>query len=211
MTRAILLGLLLCALPAAAWDYLAGTEVDARAAEIDKRWRPYSKTMVDLDILKHALQDQRPDWVKEEMRKTAPPERPFGRMAGFTLREKTVRYLFVGRHGPFTPTAADRTGKLAALKAAEGAAASALLEALAKDGSRGWELSSSAPGRPVLHSDGADGGDRVKVVWHYLDFYREDGADPQLYLFIMADAPRSGVPQEPAAPDATGGRRWRPR
>lgn len=210
MTRAILLALCLAS-PAGAWDYLAGTEVDARAAEVDKRWRPYSKTMVDLDILKQSLQDQRPDWVKEEMRKTAPPERPFGRMAGFTLRERTVRYLFVGRHGPFTPTNTDRTGKLAALKAAEGAAASALLDMLAKAENRSWELSSSAPGRPVLHADGTDGGPRTKVVWHYLDFYREDGADPQLYLFIMADAPREGVPEETAVPDGAKGRRWRPR
>jgi hypothetical protein len=195
VTRALFL--LLLAVRAGAWQLEGGAGVDERGRELDLRWRPYSKTMVDLDIAKRSAQDEEPDWVSDEKVKMTPPERPFGRIQGFTLREKTVRFIMVGRQGPLKATSTDKTGVVAALRAAEGAAAELLFGQLATAPGQAWELVSSAPGRGTLATRGSS--ERRRVTWHYLDFYREGGKASQLYILLYADKPRTDLPPAPAA------------
>lgn len=197
MTRALLA--LLLAAPASAWEQGNGAGVAARGAELVKRWRPYSKTMVDLDIVKKSVQDEEPDWVTREKEKTTPPERPFGRIHSFVMRERDVRYLVVGRHSPFEKDDKNRRGPLHALKNAELAATAALFEAVADgpDAAHGWVLSSSAAGRDRRVHEGEDGEPPIPVTWHYLDFYRESGKGGEFYVLLYADKPRAGVPAAP--------------
>jgi hypothetical protein len=197
VTRALLV--LLLAAPASAWELGNGAGVAARGAELVKRWRPYSKTMVDLDIVKKSLQDEEPDWVTRDKEKITPPERPFGRIHGFTMRERDVRYLIVARHSPFEKDDKNRRGPLMALKNAELAATAALFEAVTDgpDAARGWVLSSSAAGRDRRVHEGEDGQPPLQVTWHYLDSYRETGKGGEFYVLLYADKPRAGVPAAP--------------
>lgn len=190
MTRALLL--LALAVPASAWELENGAGVEERAAELQKRWRPYSKTMVDLDIVKKAAQEEEPDWVTREKEKITPPERPFGRVHGFTLRQKDVRFLIVARHGPFAPEG--KRGPLPALKSAELAATAALFEAVTQSAQEGWEQSSSVPGRDRRVLPGEP---LMKLTWHYLDFYRESGKTPEFFVLIYADKPRADLAPAP--------------
>ncbi len=199
MTRALLL--LSLAVPAGAWEFGNGAGVEERSAELRGYWRPFNKTMVDLDMVKRSAQDEEPDWVTREKEKMTLPERPFGRLAGFVMRRDDVRFYVVGRHGPLTEGLKDgaaRKERLAALKRAEAAAVETLLETLSKEGEEGLELTSSAPGRASFSSEGA--GEPVRVVWHPLDFYRDQGRGADLYVLLYADRRRAGVP--PAAPAA---------
>jgi hypothetical protein len=197
VTRALLV--LLLAAPASAWELGNGAGVAARGAELVKRWRPYSKTMVDLDIVKKSLQDEEPDWVTREKEKMTPPERPFGRIHGFTMRERDVRYLVVGRHSPFEKDDKNRRGPLHAARSAEAAALAALFEAVTDgpDAVHGWELVPSAAGRDRQVHEGEDGQPPIQVTWFILDFYRETGKGGEFYVLLYADKPRAGVPPAP--------------
>lgn len=200
--------LLLLAAPAPAWELERGAAVAERGAELVKRWRPYSKTMVDLDIVKKAVQDEEPDWVTRDKEKVTPPERPFGRIHGFTLRERTVRYLVVGRHGPFAPDGRGERSPLHAMRQAELAASAALFQAVVEgpDEDKGWELVSSAAGRDARVQRASDGQPPIEVTWHYLDFYREQGKDAEFFVLIYADKPRPDLAPapEPGAKAETG-------
>jgi hypothetical protein len=137
--------------------------------------------------------------VTRDKEKITPPERPFGRIHGFTMRERDVRYLIVARHSPFEKDDKNRRGPLMALKNAELAATAALFEAVTDgpDAARGWVLSSSAAGRDRRVHEGEDGQPPLQVTWHYLDSYRETGKGGEFYVLLYADKPRAGVPAAP--------------
>ncbi len=196
MTRALLL--LLLAVPSGAWE-LEADAVDARAAELRQRWRPFNKTMVDLDMVKRSAQDEEPDWVSEEKRKTAPPERPFARMAGSVLRRADVRYVIVGRHAPVK-----EKEKVKALRLAEGAAAAELWRLITEDDERRWVLSSTAPGRDAFRTGPSLRERPNHAAWSPLDWYREPGAKGEFFVLLFADVPR-GSHAAPAEGEDHGG------
>lgn len=195
------LALLLLALssPACAWELGNGAGVDERSMELRRYWRPFNGTMVDRDMVKRSAQEEEPDWVTREKEKMTPPDRPFGRVHGFTMRMRDVRFLMVGRYGPLSQRPKDPVKeRVYALRMAEGAAVETLWRTLAKAPEASWELVSSAPGREAYSQPASlSGAQAARVVWHPLDFYREPGKDAEFYVLLYADKPRPGVPRAP--------------
>ena len=188
------------AVPAGAWPLGEGAGIEARRDELTKTWRSYNRTMVDTYMVKHAAQEEEPDWVKREKEKMTPPERPFGRLAGFTLRRDTVRYMMVGRHGPLTEGLTEREARkerLAALRQAEDAAVAKLWSTLNDAPGEKLELSAMPPGRDAFASRAA--GEPVSVTWVPLDWYYDEGKGAELYVLLYADKPRGAVGEIPAA------------
>lgn len=185
------------AAPAAAWELGAGAGVNERARELERAWRPYNKTMADLDMVKRADQDEPPDWVLREQEKMVPRERPFGRIAGFTLRRDDARFLMVGRHRPLTPGLPERAARkerLQALRLAEAAAVEAFWKSLAETPDERWELVSTAPGRETYASAPSLRDKAARVVWSPLDWYRDPGKEGEFYVLLYADKPRRTAP-----------------
>lgn len=193
MTRAILPALLLLAAPAAAWDLEEGAGIAERARDLQQLWRPYNGTMVDRDMVKRSSQEREPDWVTREKGKITPPERPFGRVHGFTLRRDDVRFVMMGRYGPL-PVKPKVKELVYALRMAEGAGVAELWKALSRTEGEKLELSSSAPGRDAFSSPASlRDVETLKLVWHPLDFYRDPGKNAEFYVLFYADKPRGPI------------------
>lgn len=191
MTRALLL--LALALPASAWELQEGAGVEERAHELAQVWRPYNGTMVDRDMVKRSAQEEQPDWVTREKEKMTPAERPFGRVHGFTMRRDDVRFVMLGRFGPLRekPTVKEL---VYALRMAEGAAVQTFWQTMSKTQETRWELASSAPGRDAYSSPASlQEAEKVRVTWHPLDFYRDQGDKAEFYVLFYADKPRAGA------------------
>lgn len=184
------------AVPAGAWQLGEGAGIEARRDELTKTWRSYNRTMVDNYMVKHVAQEEEPDWVKREKEKMTPPDRPFGRLAGFTLRRDTVRHLMVGRHGPLTEglkKSEAQKQRLAALRQAEDAAVAKLWASLNKTPGEKLELAAMPPGRDAFASRAE--GELVVVTWVPLDWYYDEGPNAELYVLLYADKPRGPKPE----------------